>query len=272
MVSIHLVGLHRLRFLLEKASTGTYRPCYTNIMKVAVVTGASSGIGRATAVSLAKSGYTVVVNYKTNKKGAQEVVDECNKYSEGTIAVQADVADEESVAALFEQVRAKLEHVDVLVNNAGIFDEQDGTTSVAAFEHTYSNNFLSYVLATKHVLPLMQSGKIVNVSSIHGRLGHGRPEAAAYSASKAAVESWTKNLAKDLAPNILVNAVAPGRVNTPMWDATDVEQKELGKAHLIERMIDADEVADAILFLVKNNAVCGEVLTIDGGMSLVTLG
>jgi 3-oxoacyl-[acyl-carrier protein] reductase len=119
----------------------------------------------------------------------------------------------------------------------------------------------------------MKTGKIVNVSSIHARLGHGRPSAIAYSSFKAATENYTKNLAKELAPNILVNAIAPGRVNTSMWgDPGATEQKELGKVHLIKRMIQPEEIAEGIIFLTKNDAVCGEVLTIDGGMSLVALG
>lgn len=119
----------------------------------------------------------------------------------------------------------------------------------------------------------MKAGKIVNVSSIHARLGNGRPDAIAYSAFKAALESYTKNLAKAVAPNILVNAVAPGRVATPMWrDPDAVTQKKLGGVHLIKRMIQPDEIADGIIFLAKNDAVCGEVLTIDGGMGLVTVG
>ena len=110
------------------------------------------------------------------------------------------------------------------------------------------------------------------MSSIHGRLGHGRPSASAYSAFKAALDSYTQNLAKDLAPRILVNAIAPGRTATPMWGSPDEEkQKELGKVHLIKRMIQPEEVADAVLFLIRNDAVCGEILTIDGGMGLVTL-
>ena len=119
----------------------------------------------------------------------------------------------------------------------------------------------------------MKKGKIVNVSSIHGRSGQGRPTAIAYSAFKAALESYTKNLAKDLAPGILVNAIAPGRVATPMWGKlTKTDHKRLGKVHLIARMIEPEEVADGIVFLVKNDAMCGEILTLDGGMSLVTLG
>ncbi len=241
--------------------------------KIALVTGASKGIGKATAIALAKEGCSVVINFKSDAKAAQEVLDECNRYSKENVVISADVSNEKEVSEMCEKIEQEFSHLDILVNNAGIFDENDNPTNVEAFENVFRNNFLSAVMVTKHILPLMKEGKIVNTSSIHGRLGHGRPTAAAYSAFKAALESWTKNLAKDLAPKILVNAVAPGRVATPMWGNPDAkEQKELGQVHLIKRMIQPEEIADAIIFLVKNDAMCGEILTIDGGMSLVTLG
>lgn len=238
-------------------------------MKTALVTGASQGIGKATAIALAKEGYSVAINYRSNKETAKDVLDECNKHSEGNFIVKADVSNEKEVAKMFGQIKS----LDVLVNNAGIFSEEDNPTNIKAFEDIYQSNFLSCVLVTKCALEIMKTGSIVNISSIHGRIGHGRPEAIAYSAFKAALDSYTKNLAKDVAPYILVNAVAPGRVNTPMWGAeTEEEQKKLGEVHLIERMIEPEEIADAVIFLTKNKAVCGEILTVDGGMSLVTLG
>jgi 3-oxoacyl-[acyl-carrier protein] reductase len=241
--------------------------------KVILITGASKGIGKATALAFAKEEARVIINFKSDSQGAEEILKECNKYSTDNIVIQADVSLEESVKNLFQKVKEEFSSLDVLVNNAGIFEDNDISTNINAFENLYKNNFLSAVLVTKHALPLMEKGKIVNVSSIHARLGHGRPGAIAYSAFKAALENYTKNLAKDLAPKILVNAVAPGRVVTPIWGSPDEnEQKELGKVHLIKRMIQPDEVAQGIVFIAKNDAICGEVLTIDGGMSLVTLG
>lgn len=239
--------------------------------KTALVTGASKGIGAAAAIALAKEGCSVAINFRSDEQAAQEVLAACDAHSSGNLLVQADVSSETEVANMIQSVAQKFPKLDILVNNAGIIDERDGPTSVEAFEHTFRNNLLGCVLLVKHALPLLKkSGKIVNISSIHARLGHGRPGAAAYSALKAALENYTENLAKELAPGILVNALAPGRVNTPMWGADEEEQKELGKAHLIERMIEPEEIADGIVFLAKNDAVCGEVLTIDGGMGLVT--
>lgn len=241
--------------------------------KTALVTGASKGIGRATAIALAKEGCSVAINFATHTEAAQAVLSECNKSSNRNLLVQADVSDENQVTAMFERIENEFRRLDIIVNNAGIFDDRDSPVNVEAFERVYRNNFLSSVLVTKHALPLMKAGKIVNVSSIHARLGHGRPGAAAYSAFKAALENYTKNLAKEVAPGILVNAIAPGRVATPMWGNPDeAQQQELGNVHLIRRMIQPEEVADGIIFLCKNDAVCGEVLTIDGGMSLTTLG
>ncbi len=240
--------------------------------KVVLVTGASKGIGAASAVLFAKEGSSVIINFKSDEKAANEVLNECNKYSKGNMVAQADLTDKHQVKELLEMVKAKYAKIDVLVNNAGIFDETDNSSNLSAFDNIYKNNFLSHILVTKYVKPLMNIGKIIFVSSLHGRLGYGNPNAIAYSAFKAALESYTKNLAKELAPEILVNAVAPGRVVTPMWDIPDENKlKELGKAHLIKRMILPEEIADSILFLAKNDAVCGEVLTVDGGMSLNNL-
>lgn len=241
--------------------------------RIVLVTGASKGIGKATAIAFAKEGCSVIVNYKSDENAAKAVTEECNKYSKNSICLKADVSKEKEVLEMFEEINKKFSCLDVLVNNAGTFDENDNPTNVEAFENIYRNNFLSCVIVTKSALELMKGGKIINLSSIHGRLGHGRPTAIAYSAFKAALENYTKNLAKDVAPAILVNAVAPGRVATPMWGNPDAEeQDELGKVHLIKRMIQPEEISEAIVFLAKNDAMCGEVLTIDGGMSLVTLG
>lgn len=242
-------------------------------MKTALVTGAKQGIGKATAIALAQAGYSVAINYRSDESAAQAILEECNQYSGGNILVKADLSESSQVKSMFEKLKQSYDSLDVLVNNVGIFAEGDSPTNLEVFEKIYRSNFMSCVATTKYALELMDEGSIVNISSIHGRIGHGGPYAAAYSAFKAAMDSYTKNLAKDVAPKVLVNAVAPGRVNTPMWGTESIEEKkELGQAHAIKRMIEPEEIADAVLFLVKNRAMCGEVLTVDGGMSLVTLG
>ncbi|NTV22469.1 MAG: SDR family oxidoreductase [Candidatus Yonathbacteria bacterium] len=239
---------------------------------IALVTGASKGIGRATAIALAKEGCSVIINYKSDAEAAADTLKECDAYSQGNMTIVADVSREEDVARMFNDIESRYSRLDVLVNNAGIFDERDSPTNIETFEHIYRNNFLSAVIVTKYTLSLMKEGKIVNVSSIHGRLGYGRPGAIAYAAFKSALESYTKNLAKELAPHICVNAIAPGRTLTPMWGTlSEDEQKELGKGQLIGRMIEPEEIADGILFLIKNDAMCGEVMTMDGGMGIAYL-
>lgn len=241
--------------------------------KTVLVTGASRGIGKATAVAFAKEGCSVVINFKSDSIAGQEVLEECNRYSKDNLLVQADVSKTDEISLMFGKIKGQYSQLDILINNAGIFDENDNPTNIEAFENIYRNNFLSCVMLAKSALSLMKEGKIINISSVHGRLGHGGPGSIAYSAFKAALESYTKNLAKDVAPKILVNAVAPGRVATPMWgNLSEKERQELGQAHLIKRMIEPEEIADGIVFLAKNDAICGEVLTIDGGMSLITLG
>ncbi|MFA6197682.1 MAG: SDR family oxidoreductase [Patescibacteria group bacterium] len=237
--------------------------------KVALVTGASKGIGAATAIALAKEGCSVVLNYKTDGQSAKNVLDQCTVYSTGNLAIKADITNNVAVQNMFERIKKTYPSLHVLVNNAGTFDEHDNPTNVEAFENLFQNNFLCHISVIKHALKTMKRGKIVNVSSIHGRLGYGRPTAIAYAAFKAALENYTKNLAKELAPRILVNAVAPGRVATPMWGKLNTRrQKKLGEVHLIKRMIQPEEIADAITFLVKNDAMCGEILTVDGGYRL----
>ncbi len=188
------------------------------------------------------------------------------------MVVEADITNENKVKDMFYKITEKYNRLDILINNAGIFDKEDNPTNIKAFENTFSVNFLAQVRITKYSLEIMKTGKIINVSSVHGKIGHGRPGAIAYSAMKSALDSYTKNLAKDLAPEIIVNAISPGKVLTPMWgELKDKEEKELAATQLINRFILPEEVADGIIFLIKNDAVCGEILTIDGGMSLKTL-
>lgn len=241
--------------------------------RIVLVTGASQGIGRATAVLFGREGAKVAANYNTSEDAAREVANEIEKAGGEAFVVKADVSNEFAVRGMVKTVAEKFGGIDILVNNAGIFDDKDSPTNLEAFENVYKKNFLSVVTVTKYALEVMKEGKIVNLSSVHGKLGRGRGSAIAYSAFKAALENYSLNLAKELAPKILVNVVAPGRVATPMWgDPNEEEQKELGEVHLIKRMIQPEEVAEAIAFLAANDAMCGEVLTIDGGMSLVTLG
>lgn len=240
--------------------------------KTVLITGASKGIGKAIAITLSKLGASVIINFKSDEISAKKVLEECNKYSKNNFIVKADITKENEVREMIDKISKKYGNVDILINNAGIFDDFDSPTNLKAFENIFNINFLAHVRVTKYVLDIMKTGKIINVSSIHGRIGHGRPGAIAYSAMKASLDSYTKNIAKSLAPKILVNAIAPGQTLTPMWgDMSKSEEKEIAKSQLINRFILPEEVADGVVFLIKNDAMCGEILTIDGGMSLKTL-
>jgi len=241
--------------------------------KKVLITGASKGIGKATALMFAKKGADIIVNYRSDKSGAEDIVNTAKKIGAEAISIKADITNETEVIFMFEQIKQEFGSLDVLINNAGIFDGQDSPNNVEVFERIFKMNFLAQVRVTNHALPLIKTGKIVFVSSVHGRLGHGRPDAIAYSSMKAGLDSYMKNLAKHLAPDILVNSVAPGKTLTPQWgDMDDKFIKKEAKDHLTDRWIKPEEIADSVLFLVQNDSMCGEVLTVDAGMSIKVLG
>lgn len=241
--------------------------------KTVLVTGGSKGIGEAIVRAVAAQGANVIINYAHDKVTADKLANEITEVGVKCVAVQADVTNQQEVDSMFETVKATFGSLDMLVNNAGIFDESDGPDNMAAFESVFAANFFGAVRVVNGARQLMQQGKIVFISSIHGKLGNGSPDSIAYSASKCALDSYMKNLAKAVAPNILVNSIAPGRTITPMWGEMDDDYKaKMADGHLIERWIQPAEIADAVLFLAANDAICGEVLVVDGGMSLKVLG
>lgn len=241
--------------------------------KTVLVSGGSKGIGRAVAEAMAEQGASIVINYAHDTKSADKVVDLLTKYDVKTLAIKADISDPQAVSAMFAKIKQEFSTLDILVNNAAIFAENDNPENLEAFQKVFETNFLAQVRVTNEARKIMKKGKIIFMSSIHAKLGHGRPGAIAYSAMKAALESYMKNLAKALAPDILVNAIAPGRTLTPQWGEMDDSFKvEQAAGHLINRWIEPKEIADGVIFLAKNDAVCGEVLVVDGGMSLKVLG
>jgi 3-oxoacyl-[acyl-carrier protein] reductase len=241
--------------------------------KTVLVTGGSKGIGRACVEAFAEQGANVIINYIHDEKAAKEVAAAATKHGVKTLVVQANIAKQADVDAMFAQIKDEFSSVDVLVNNAGTFVEGEGPYDVGAIQETFDTDFFGQIRVTDSARQLMKKGKIIFISSIHGKLGHGRPSVIGYAAAKAAMDSYMKNLAKDLAPDILVNAIAPGRTLTPMWgEMSEAEIKSKAAGQLINRWIEPSEIADGAVFLAKNDAVCGELLVIDGGMSLKTLG
>ena len=219
--------------------------------RTVLITGASQGIGKSTAINLSKQGANIIINFNSNEKLANEVLKECNKYSQKNIVVKADITNELEVKEMFNTIKKKYSKLDVLINNAGIYDESDSFTNLKAFENIFHKNFLSHINVIKNALEIMTNGKIINVTSVHGEFGHGRSDVAAYSSLKAAFNHYTKNLAKELAPKILVNGIAPGKTMTSMWgNLKKDEEKELSATQLINRFILPEEIADGIFFLI----------------------
>ena len=237
--------------------------------KVALVTGASSGIGRAIAIAFAHKGAHVLVHYGKNKAGAEETLREVDKVSGGRV-LQADLMKGEDVAAMFRDIAATTPAIDVLVNNAG--DAQPGgidDDDAWAYEH--ENIFMSAVRVSRAFLamPAMQPRKIVNITSLYGNLRGGSGQFLQYSAFKAALASVTATLNKSTAPQVIVNAVAPGYTATPAWEGAPPEVMEaLARTTSIGRFVAAEEVAHAVVFVAENDALVGQVLTLDGGTSL----
>lgn len=242
--------------------------------KTVLVTGGSKGIGKACAEIFAEQGANVIVNYAHDEVEAEKTSSEIGlKFNVKTMAVKADIANQEEVDVMFSKIKNEFNALDVVVNNAGIFARGDSPDNIEAIEKVIGTDLIGEARVVKGARKLMKKGKIIFISSIHGKLGHGRPNAIGYSAAKAALDSYMKNLAKELAPDILVNSVAPGRTLTPMWgEMSEEKMQQEASGHLIERWIKPEEIADGVLFLAKNDAVCGEVLVIDGGMSLKVFG
>jgi len=240
--------------------------------KVVLVTGASKGIGAAVVRDLASQGATVLLNYRSDDGAANEVKNSVEKAGGSVTLLKADVTNDSEVQAMFKTIQSDFGRIDVLVGNAGGLLGDDSIDDVDVFRSTFEVNLFSQVSMVKYCLPLMDEGKIVFMSSVHGGLGRGEGRVASYSAAKAALNSYMKNLAKELAPSILVNAVSPGRTATPAWGVMNPEEKsERGKGHATGRMLEPDEIASGVRFLIENDSMCGEILTIDGGMSITTL-
>lgn len=241
--------------------------------KVALVTGASRGIGRACAIKLAECGYDVAVNFVSNEAKAQEVVSEIEKLGRKGFAVKADTADIKAVQDMFRAVHKEFGRLDVLVNNAGVVDDAYLLMiNEDSLSRSLDINIKGYFhCAQQAALKMIKTGgRIINVSSVSSVLaveGQG-----VYSATKGAVNSMTATLAKELAPrNILVNAVAPGFIETEMMDAIPEEKKaEYLKAVPMHRFGTAEDVANVVAMLCSDafGYMTGQVVVLDGGLSL----
>lgn len=240
--------------------------------KVALVTGASRGIGREIALELAREGASVAVNYAGSEAKALELVDEIKSMGTEAIAIQADVSNSESVNEMVKQTIEQFGKLDILVNNAGITkDNLLMRMKESEWDDVININLKGVFLCTKAVTRQMmkqRSGRIINISSIVGVSGN--PGQANYVAAKSGVIGLTKTSAKELSSRgITVNAIAPGFITTDMTDKLNEEVKsEMLKQIPLARFGEPKDIARAAVFLASNdsNYITGQTLHIDGGM------
>lgn len=242
--------------------------------KNALVTGASRGIGREIAKTLAANGAFVIVNYNGSKEAAEETVAEIEANGGKAVCVQCNVAEYELCGQMIDTLIKEYGHLDILVNNAGI--TRDGLLmrmSEADFDAVVQTNLKGCFNTIRHAsryLIKQRAGKIINISSVSGILGNAGQ--ANYSASKAGIIGLTKAVARELASRgINVNAVAPGFVETEMTAALPQKAQEAILTQIpLNRPGSTKDIADAVLFLASGSSdyITGQVLSVDGGMAM----
>ena len=244
------------------------------IGETALVTGASRGIGAATAKMLARNGIKVAVNYAHAAGRADDVVQEILDRGGTAIAIQADVGDPKQVDAMFTRIEKELGSVDIVVNNAGITGQAEmGEFPPDLWNHIINVNLTGSMYCINRALPGMRErkqGRIINIASTCGIKGCGR--SAAYSASKSGMHGLTRSVARDVAPlGITVNAIAPGPIATEMLlslpkDLLDGYQSAVP----MQRFGEPDEIAETVVFLASKGAafITGQVICVCGGESL----
>lgn len=239
--------------------------------KTAIVTGGGRDIGRAVALKLASEGANVAINYFSSSKGADEAVEAIKAKGGSAIAVQGDLNKKKDVDALVDRTFETFGSVDVLVNNAGglIARKKIAEMSIEHWDAVMSLNLSSTFLMTQACLAKMTSGTIVNLASQAGRDGGG-PGAVAYAAAKGAVMTMTRGLAKELGPDIRVNALCPGMIDT---DFHNVHTPDAGRRGYeanapLKRQGHVDETANLVLFLANDDSafITGANIDINGGM------
>ena len=240
--------------------------------KVALVTGGTTGIGKAIAQELAKSGFNIAINYRTETEEMQELKKEIEANNVKCLFVKADISKFEETEKMAKEIIENFEKIDVLVNNAGV--TKDGLImrmKEDAFKQVIDINLVGTFNVTRNIVPYMvkqRSGRIINIASVVGIVVNAGQSN--YSASKAGIIGFTKSLAKELSSrNILVNAVAPGFIETKMTDILNETVKESILSQIpLGRMGTPSEVANVVKFLSEEDSsyITGQVINIDGGM------
>lgn len=233
---------------------------------VVLVTGSSKGIGKATVLKYAKEGYDVVINYNSSYEEAIEVERLAKEYNVNTLVVKCDISNEEEVKFMINTIKDTFGRLDVLINNAGIaIDTTFEDKTVDNFRRTLDVNLIGTFLVSKYASIIMDKGVIINISSTNG-IDTTYPESLDYDASKAGVISLTHNLATEFAPNIRVNAVCPGWVNTDMnKELDDSFVKEETKKIKLGRFAEPSEIADAIYNISISTYINDSIIRVDGG-------
>ena len=237
--------------------------------KTVLITGATSGIGKETAIVFAKNNYNVIINYNSSYDKAISLSNELEeKYNISTLCIKADVSSEEEVKDMTEKIKETYLKIDVIVNSAGIaIDTTFEDKTVSNFKRILDVNLIGPFLVSKYVSKIMNEGSIINVGSTNG-IDSYYTYSLDYDASKAGLHILTKDLAVELSPRIRVNAVAPGWVNTPMNKDLDKEflNDELNKIAL-NRFAEPEEIAKVIYFLANedDSYINGSIIVVDGG-------
>ena len=237
--------------------------------KTVLITGASRGLGASIAKTFAKNGDNIIINYNKSFDSANLLKKELeNKYNSKVLLVRADISLENEVKNMFDAIKKEFSKIDILINNAGVaIDSSLEEKSADEFMKVISVNLLGTFLVTKYAINLMNIGSIINISSTNG-IDTGYIESVDYDSSKAGVIALTHDFAKYLAPQIRVNCVAPGWINTDMNNDlfVDFKKNQLKKIGL-KRFASCDEIANVVYFLASDEAkyINDAVIRVDGG-------
>lgn len=240
--------------------------------KIIIITGASRGIGREIAKTLAREGYTIIANYNKSEKEAQKLKKELQEENKEIDIYKANIANEEETQEMIKYVIKKYKKIDVLINNAGI-DKIQLVTEVTKKdwdEIINTNLYGTFYISQQAAKNMIQNkqGKIINISSIWGQIGASME--VVYSISKAGVDGLTKALAKELGPSgIQVNSIAPGFIKTEMnSNFNEQEINEIKNEIPLQKLGECTDIAKCVKWLIEDNYVTGQVIAINGGWSI----